>query len=269
MKEKIIASVLFVVAFSVSATETFTLVSPCANATVSAKGGRILSWKDAAGRERLFMPAKPESAGGDWSHGGVSVCWPWFGRKGDKQSLIHGFARNLVFTLRGREKTAHGETLTLGAVAPGLDLELAYSLTDKLTMKMTTRNLAASPAEVSLGIQAYFPVSAYRNIVFSGVKDKDFAAVDGMDKAFGRLGAKFGFRDSGSRRAVALEAAGNTGLVVWTPGTVEPANRNLAVDDCPRFVVIGPCSRKAEGAVTLDPGKTHELSCAFKCEDAP
>ena len=268
MKEKIIASVLGFAALAASAAETLTLVSPCASLTVSSKGGRILSWKDAAGKERLFMPAKPDSAGGDWSHGGVSICWPWFGRKGDRQSLIHGFGRNLDFTLRKREKTALGETLTLGAGASGLDLELEFSLTDTLAMKMTTGNTGAAPVEISLGIQAYFPASAYRNIVFFGVEEKDFAAVDGMDKAFRRLGARFGFRDSGAKRAITLDASGNSGLVVWTPGTVEPANRNLAADDCPKFIVLGPSARTAEGAITIAPGKTHVLSCSFRSKDA-
>ena len=89
-----------------------------------------------------------------------------------------------------------------------------------------------------------------------------------MDKAFKRLGARFGFRDSGAKRAITLDASGNSGLVVWTPGTVEPANRNLAADDCPKFIVLGPSARTTEGAITVAPGKTHELSCSFKCKDA-
>ena len=55
-------------------------------------------------------------------------------------------------------------------------------------------------------------------------------------------------------------ASGNSGLVVWTQGTVEPANRNLAKDDCPKFIVIGPSSRPAEGTVTVKPGESQELS---------
>lgn len=247
-----------------SAAETFALSSPNGSALVSSRGARVLSWKDAAGGEVFFMPAQKESPDGDWSHGGSSICWPWFGRRGDRQSLIHGFGRNLEFTLRSRVKTSCGETIVLGTKASDIDLEISFSLTGGLAMKMKSVNLSSSPVELTLGIQSYFPVSSYRNIVFFGVKDKDFAAVDGMDKAFRRIGAEFGFRDSGSRRVVELKADGNTGVVVWTPGTVEPANRNLAVDDCPGFIVIGPSARADEGAVKLAPGGSHELELRVK-----
>ncbi|MBR3923875.1 MAG: hypothetical protein IKJ45_12230 [Kiritimatiellae bacterium] len=84
--------------------------------------------------------------------------------------------------------------------------------------------------------------------------------MDGMDKAFKRLNGDFGFKDAASGCEFKLNASGNSGLVVWTPGTVEPANRNLAKDDCPKFIVIGPSSRPAEGAVTVNPGESHALS---------
>ena len=249
-----------------AAAETFTVSSPNASVLVSSKGARILSWKDAAGRENFFMPEKKESPDGDWSHGGTSICWPWFGRKGNKQSLIHGFGRNVEFTLRRREKTAQGETIVLGTEASGTDLEISVSLTDALEIKMKSVNRSSAPVELSLGLQSYFSVSDYKNIVFFGVDGKDFAAVDGMDKAFKRRGDRFGFRDSRSGRIVKLKALGNTGVVVWTPGTVEPANRNLAVDDCPKFIVIGPSARANEGAITLAPGMSHELKLCFESQ---
>jgi D-hexose-6-phosphate mutarotase len=75
-------------------------------AVIDLQGGRILSWKTPSGAELLFMPRRTESAGGDWSHGGISLCWPWFGKKGDRPSSIHGFARNRRFEVRRREAVA-------------------------------------------------------------------------------------------------------------------------------------------------------------------
>ena len=246
-----------------------TIASALGSVTVSLDGGRILSWKDANGKELFFMPAKQWSPNGDWSHGGTSICWPWFGRKGTEQSLIHGFARNCRFMLRERKAVPGGESVTLGlkvlksdsAYFPyDADLELTVSLTDRLVLKLKTTNLGKEPFEIAEGFQTYFPVADYGKIVFSGVESKEFALVDGMDKAFKRLNGDFGFKDAASGREFKLNASGNTGLVVWTPGTVEPANRNLAKDDCPKFIVIGPSCRPAEGAVTVKPGESHELS---------
>ena len=248
------------------------LASGSGSVIVSLDGGRILSWKGADGEEIFFMPAKQWSPDGDWSHGGTSICWPWFGRKGTEQSLIHGFARNRRFAIRDRKAIPGGESVTLGlkvlksdsAYFPyDADLELTVSLTDHLLLKLKTTNLGKEAFEIAEGFQTYFPVSDYGKIVFCGVEAKEFALVDGMDKAFRRLTGDFGFKDAGSGREYRLNASGNTGLVVWTPGTVEPANRNLAKDDCPKFIVIGPSSRPAEGAITVNPGKSHELSYAI------
>ena len=140
------------------------------------------------------------------------------------------------------------------------DLELTVSLTDRLILKLKTTNPGKEAFNVAEGFQSYFPVADYGKIVFSGVEANDFALVDGMDKAFKRLTGDFGFRDAASKREFKLNATGNTGLVVWTPGTVEPANRNLAKDDCPKFIVVGPSCRPAEGVITVQPGESHELS---------
>ena len=244
------------------------LVSASGQAVVSLDGGRVLSWKDASSREQFFMPEKPWSPGGDWSHGGTSICWPWFGRKDNQQHLMHGFARNRKFTLRCRRAIADGESVTLGFRVSkdenpyfpyDADLELSVALTDRLSLKLKTTNIGDRPFEITEGLQSYFPVSDYGKIVFRGVEKEDFPLVDGMDKAFPRHNGHFGFADGGTGRGFRLSATGNTGLVVWTPGTVEPANRNLAKDDCPRFIVIGPSSRAAEGAISLKPGESREL----------
>jgi len=261
---------LFIAAGCKAKTENcVSIASASGSVIVSLDGGRVLSWKDANGKELFFMPAKQWSPNGDWSHGGTSICWPWFGRKGTEQSLIHGFARNCRFMLRERKAVPGGESVTLGlkvlksdsAYFPyDADLELTVSLTDRLVLKLKTTNLGKEPFEIAEGFQTYFPVADYGKIVFCGVEAKEFALVDGMDKAFKRLTGDFGFKDAASGREFKLNASGNTGLVVWTPGTVEPANRNLAKDDCPKFIVIGPSSRPAEGTVTVKPGESHELS---------
>ena len=249
------------------------LASASGSATVSLTGGRVLSWKDADGRELFFMPERQWSANGDWSHGGMSICWPWFGRKGDVQSLIHGFGRNSRFALRCRRPVANGEEVVLGVKVAKTDnaffpydaeVELTVTLTDSLTLKLKTVNAGREPFSFTGGIQSYFPVADYGKITFFGLDDAEFAAVNGMDKAFKRPAGGFGVRDSASGRTYSLSASGNNGIVVWTPGTVEPANRNLAPDDCPKFIVVGPSVRSAEGAIAIGAGEAYEMSYTLK-----
>ncbi|MBR2837749.1 MAG: hypothetical protein IKE55_03095 [Kiritimatiellae bacterium] len=248
---------------------TVDVEGPCGRAVVDLQGGRILSWKTSAGEELLFMPRRTESAGGDWSHGGISVCWPWFGKKGDKASSIHGFARNRRFSVRrGGSPGTAGSSVTLGlSLAAGenpdfpyaADLELSFRMTNRLEIAMRTRNTGDRPFPLSLGIQPYFAVSRYGAVTLRGVKEADFPAVNGMDAAFPRLGDGFALLDEGAGRELRMHAVGNTGVVVWSPGNVEPHNRNLDAGDTERFIGLGPSCRTKEGLLSLAPGQSHEL----------
>ena len=216
------------------------------------------------------MPRQRESTGGDWSHGGISFCWPWFGKKGDRASSIHGFARNRRFVLRHRDsKSAGGQAVTLGlSLAAGenpdfpyaADLELTLRMAGALELAMRTKNTGDQPFPLTVGVQPYFAVSRYGAVTLRGVKESDFAAVDGMDAAFPRRGDAFALADAGAGRELRMRAIGNTGVVVWSPGNVEPHNRNLAAGDTERFIGLGPSCRTKEGAITLASGQSHELT---------
>ena len=256
---------------------TVDIEGPGGRAVIDLQGGRILSWKTSAGDELLFMPARTESADGDWSHGGISLCWPWFGKKGDKASSIHGFARNRRFVVRRRDASGTGcRSVTLGlSLAAGenpdfpyaADLELTLRMTDRLEMVMTTKNTGDRPFSLTCGIQPYFAVSGYASVTLRGVKEDSFAAVNGMDAAFPRRGDGFDLLDAGAGRELRMHASGNTGVVVWSPGSVEPHNRNLAAGDTERFIGLGPSCRTKEGALTIAPGQSHDL--VFRIRAAP
>ena len=244
-----------------------TLESRSGRVKIDLFGARILSWR-VAGKEIFFMPSNPQSPDGDWSHGGLSICWPWFGKKGSAASSIHGFARNKTFVLKSRRTSVIGSSATLElSLAAGenpdfpyaASLELTFSLTDRLTATMRTVNTGKEPFSFSGGFQPYFAVGSYKAVTLQGVKDADFAAVDGMDAAFPRRGDAFALTDAAAGRKISATAKGNTSLIVWSPGSVEPHNRNLAPGDTERFIGLGPAFRAKEGAITLSPGQAHEL----------
>ena len=264
-----VAAVCSAGALAASPSRTVEIEGLGGRAVIDLQGGRILSWKTPSGAELLFMPRRTESTGGDWSHGGISLCWPWFGKKGDKPSSIHGFARNRRFEVRRREATEAGRSsVTLGlSLAAGenpdfpfaADLELTLRMAKRLEMVMRTRNTGDKPFALSCGIQPYFAVSRYGSVTLSGVKESGFAAEHGMDAAFPRRGDGFSLRDAGAGRELRMQARGNTGVVVWSPGNVEPHNRNLEAGDTLRFIGLGPSCRTKEGAIALASGESHEL----------
>ena len=167
---------------------------------VELTGARIVSWRDGKGQERLFVPEKKLSDGGEWSHGGVPLCWPWFGRK---DGMIHGFIRNKRFSVVRR--TAD-------------ELLLRYSLESK-----------EEPS---------FPY-----------------------KAFPRpSNGSYRMTDEGLRQMLSLHSSGNSHIILWSPGTVEPCNRNLRPEDMPKFVGCGPAFIKSGGTLVLQSGEAHTIS---------
>ena len=243
-------------------------------AVIDLQGGRLLSWKTASGTELLFMPRQPDSPNGDWSHGGISICWPWFGKKGPAASSIHGFARNRRLTVRRRDPAGNAVTLGLFLAAGedpdfpyAADLELTLRMTDRLEMTMRTTNKGDKPFTFTEGIQPYFAVSRYDDVVLRGVKKENFAAENGMDAAFPRLGDEVALSDRGFGRELRATLRGNTGVVVWSPGNVEPHNRNLEAGDTERFIGLGPSCRTKEGALSLAPGASHELVFVVETEE--
>lgn len=54
-------------------------------------GGHVATWKSADGVDNLFVSSAAEMGGGKALRGGVPICWPQFGAKG--QYAKHGIVR--------------------------------------------------------------------------------------------------------------------------------------------------------------------------------
>lgn len=230
---------------------------------VALTGARITSWRDACGRERLFMPEQPLSGGAEWSHGGIPLCWPWFGRK---DGVIHGFIRNKRFSVVRR--TADELLLRYSLESkeePSFpykaDIDVEIQLKDGLSVVLRTRNTGDKPFDFTCGIHPYFAVSDYGKLSFDGIEKDSFACVHGMDKAFPRpSNGSYRMTDEGLRQMLSLHSSGNSHIILWSPGTVEPCNRNLRPEDMTKFVGYGPAHTKAAQPLALSPGVTHEIS---------
>ena len=208
------------------------------------------------------MPENKVTPNGDWSHGGIPLCWPWFGRK---DGIIHGFIRNKHMSVRRRtaNSVTVGYSLAAGeekAFPYAADLELVLTLDERLTLSLRTKNIGEESFSHTAGFHPYFKVGTYRQVRFADVGERPFACVDGMDKGFERRpDGMFSFADASQNRRVRAQACGNSHVIVWTPGSVEPANRNLKLGETEEFIGYGPALTKAAGSVILNPGDEKEL----------
>lgn len=263
------------------------------SAEISLLGANVLSYRPTGHSEVVFRPAKKdrEYNRGDSFHGGVPVCWPQFGNRFSKDLPQHGFARKLVFSVRGTEYSEEKTEVTLGISSDDetrklwphdFDLEYKVSVTMKLNLTLTTRNTGTAPFDFSCGFHPYFLLRDRDAVTVKGLASLGFFnGIDGrpderqdgdllMDHATDHIFSlpdapkhETAILDPGLRRAVAMVSSGNTRFVVWNPGAEDEPPPDLAPDDWRRFVCVEPVS-DWPGGRTLAPGGEHVLCASIQ-----
>ena len=267
------------------------IASKYGTAEIALLGGNVLSYRPTGHAEVLFRPAKRDYYRGDGVHCGIPVCWPQFGNRFSKDLPQHGFARKMVFEVRGTEYTEEKTEVTLGLKSDeetrkiwphDFDLEYTVSVSMKLNLKLVTKNTGAESFGFSCGFHPYFLVRNRNDVTVKGldgcayvdasvqpaaegVQPGDIAVTKGYDHIFSMAPApkhEYAVLDAGLRRAIALVSSGNTKTVVWNPDTAYVVNDHAA-DDWKKFLCVEPVSDWPGGG-TLKPGETHELLAAIQ-----
>ena len=268
---------------------------------VSLQGGRILSFM-VKGDEVLWRPKAWRLEGEGWANGGLPLCWPWFGLKGPNPTNIHGFARSQVFTVRRKTLGLERCELVLG-LSPNevtrkrwphdFDLEYRIVLTDRLRLELKTTNTGREPFQLTMGFHPYFSIGDRDRTTVTGTDGMRFCdsrvtteyssvwkgnmpLKASFDHVFvePRATASHTIVDPVRRRRIVLTSSGAARLVVWNPGTDEPAYANpepgeLALGDWRKFICVEPAILWQEAARTVAPGASHVLSAEIAVEPLP
>ena len=267
------------------------IASRFGTAEIALLGANVLSYRPTGSSPVLFRPAKRDYNRGDSVHGGIPVCWPQFGNRADPALPQHGFARMMVFEVRGSEYSEEMTEIVLGLKSDPetlklwpheFDLEFRVSVSMKLNLKLTTRNTGSSAFDFSCGFHPYFLVRERDGVTVRGVDGCRF--VDGRDPELaegvqsGDLRVdfapdhiftlptapkhEFALLDPGLKRAIALVSSGNAKAVIWNVGE-DGRLHDFAADDWRRYVCVEPVS-EWPGAQPLKPGESHELLAAVQ-----
>ena len=269
------------------------LANQYGSAEVALLGANVLSYRPTGHSGVLFRPAKRDGEynRGDPFHGGIPVCWPQFGNRFSRDLPQHGFARKLVFDVRGTEYTEEKTEITLGLKSDGetrklwphdFDLEYCISLTMKLNLTLTTRNTGSAPLEFNCGFHPYFLLRERDPVTvkglaglefFDGVANQDGGRQEGdlvMDHAVDYIYSlpdtpkhEAAILDPGLRRAIAMVYSGGCRTVVWNPGPEDKPQSDLAPGDWQHFVCVEPVS-DWPGGRTLAPGGEHVLCASIQ-----
>ena len=267
------------------------LANQYGSAEISLFGAQVLSYKPTGNFPVLYVPKEISFGADKADHGGIPVCWTWFGQNGPEGSYGHGFARRSLWRVVGSEYCEDITELTLALDCTAetkkiwphdFALQLKVSVSMKLNMGLKTTNTGNEPFEITEGFHPYFLVrdrdavtvrgldgcvfcDARKTRVADAVWTGDLVFNTEYDHVFAVKKNEFAILDPGLRRAIAIASRGNAKLVCWNPGAVDLPDRNLGADDWRKFVCVEPATLfKEDATVKIAPGESHELLMAIQ-----
>ena len=264
------------------------------SAAVCLQGGHVMSFLPGGGRELLWLSGKSWYADDQPIRGGIPVCWPWFGGHPSNPDLpSHGFARISRWEVVGAEALGRDSTrLTLrlgdseatrGMLDAPFELLLAITISDKLEVALTTRNLSNAPLRMTQALHTYFNVSAVTDIVIDGfdgcpsVDTVGGANAPGTQNGPVRIAAETDLiltdcpgeatiTDPGFARRIRIAKEGSNSAVVWNPWIAKAARMpDFGDDEYPGMVCVETTNARGDEA-TIPAGGSHCLKAIISTE---
>lgn len=238
--------------------EIAALKTAAADCRVDLDGARVVSFR-AGGKALLWNDTPPQKSAAGWAHGGIPVCWPVFGV--DSAGKIHGVAWRRKFKLLKRSESPDRGVLVMELKEGDLRLECSVTLSDKLTLEMTTENLSTNLFRCSYGYHPYFSVGERNRCTVEGVDgfsfEDDPSVVNGksgvwrgavafagnIDRIFALPKSSYGaftLYDAVLSRTIKVACEGATHLNIWNPGAEKNCPGTVPGDEWRRFVCVEP-----------------------------
>jgi glucose-6-phosphate 1-epimerase len=187
------------------------------------------------------MPDAEVARSSDWQHGGIPVAWPWFGRLGEGDSHIHGYAWKSDFRVVTRSRNA----AVLAFETESATLEYEIRLGESLSLELRTKNRSKFPFPVGVAFHPYFRVGERDATVIDGFADDGSVPVTNSVDRSVRFGLPVPRReciihDQSRKLAVKIVSEGATGLNLWNPGAEKLCPGVIPGDEWRRFVAVEP-----------------------------
>ena len=153
MKNIALTGSFALVAFAVQA-ERIELKTDYASCVVETRGARVMSFRPAGGEEVLWQAEPVQLTDAKWAHGGIPLCWPWFGVNGRVD--IHGTAWRRPFSVVTRREGKNRCELVLARDEGDVRLEYTLVLRDSLKLELKTTNRGKQEFSFSAEARAYY-----------------------------------------------------------------------------------------------------------------
>lgn len=258
----------------VAALSVLVLSNAFGRVEISTMGAQVLSYVPSGREDVLFMPADRDFSRNREMHGGIPVCWPWFGRFGEPGSRMHGLARYREWRVESLVNMEKRSRVVLSLASDSetrkdwpYDFGLSYAveLTDRLSLSLVASNACERPFAITQGFHPYFSVKNPSEVTVKGLSEpiRVYPGIDGGHPS----GPGGRYRFEAAVGEVMLEATSERKLVVWNPGPDWPGwlpACNLTRHDWRRFVCVEPTVIGRENAVVVKPGESSVFSMSIR-----
>ena len=226
-------------------------------------GGYVTSWLPRIGTGEVLFRPKSAPWGKDETHGGIPLCWPWFGAAPKEGLPKHGLLRYARWTLEEKIGKS-GMTWSVSSTPETKKLwphDFKVLLTfragnDDLRLTFTCENTGREAFDYTWGFHPYFAVADAHRVAVDGVR-KPAASVREMSAADGHAHV---LEDLVTGRTMTVSGRNNANWLVWNPDVERtPLCRTLGPDEWRGFYCVEPCSLQPQ---TLQPGerRTHGMT---------
>lgn len=259
------------------------IATPLAEAEVYLHGAHVTAWTPRGQRPVLFVSSRSLFAPGKAIRGGVPICFPWFGPRGEgREGPLHGFARIQEWTVESTKLHDDGRVEIVLVLAPeGFHLRYRVLVGGTLEMQLEVRNDSAAAVTFEEALHSYFAVGDIRQVSVSGLAGTTYIdKTDGFrrkqlgDAPLGigketdqvHLGttAACVIEDAEWKRRITIEKSGSGCTVVWNPWIEKAAAMaDLATEDWRGMVCVETANVMEQG-VTLQPGASHTMAALLR-----
>ncbi|KAI0391310.1 galactose mutarotase-like protein [Xylariaceae sp. FL0594] len=236
-------------------------------------GATVISWKDRAGNEKLWVSDAAKLDGSKPVRGGIPLVFPVFGTSPDHGATSklpqHGFARNSKWEFLGKSSSESSSTgasdasikLDFGLSSATLDdkfkelwpqtFSAIYSVTltpDGLSTGIVITNDGSAPFKCQVLLHTYLRINDITKVEVTGLDESDF--IDKVDGAKTKSQSG-GITITGETDRVYTPSASPTTPVVVKEG--DSVAFTLVRDNLKDVVVWNPWTEKAAGMGDFEP----------------
>ncbi len=257
-----------------------------ATAKIALQGAHIFHYERKGEKPLLWLSEISDFQDGKAIRGGVPVCWPSFGMN-NPDLPQHGFSRTALFEhVSTKELDAnttevililrHSEA-TLALWPYKFELELKITVSEKLTMELTTKNIDDKTFKITQALHSYFAISHISDAKIKGLDQKpyldaltneqevqngDILIKEEVDRVYQEVNNEIFLEDKD--RTISIKNEGSSSVVVWNPWIEKGKRMSGMRDEAYNDFVCIESANAFEDFKLLKPNQKHTLKVIIK-----